>query len=405
MGFAWSGGAIVACALALGLAPATAGASYDDLPGEPVNGAPHSSASAFDQTVSFETSTFGEQAGELNSFTVYLGCGAWGARTGWMRFATAVAGNLRVTVGSGYDVFYKMYLAGTGNASFGDLVDHGCHNGVVGGPNDDYIHGHEIPAGRVVYVQVLAVCANRMNAVYCDEDEYDTADGGPTTVRLRFTPANADGDGFADTLDSCPALAGPLAGCPNRDGDGVPDHLDGCPDVAGVDSIGCDQDGDGHRSRAAGGRDCDDGNRGIRPGARSVAGNGIDEDCDGRDPSIVANGIAKDYLRIRGGRYVGFASFTILDVRKGMRVQIECRGTGCPRGVRRVAVKRRAKAKVVGRFLGKSILGVGTTVTVKLTRPGYVGKAIRYRLRKTGKPRQTTFCIPPGGFAPLKRKC
>jgi hypothetical protein len=410
MRFARQVGGVAACALALAL-PAVADASYDDLPGEPINGAPHASAAPFDATATFDNSGFGEQSGELNAFTVYLGCNAWGARTGWVRFATAVAGNLRVTLGSNYDVFYKLYMAGSADASVGDLVDGGCHNGVVGGPNEDYIHGYEVPAGRVVYVQVLAVCANRVDAHYCDQGpyggngEYATATGGPTTVRIRFKPANADGDGFADTLDACPAVAGPLGGCPDRDGDGVADQLDACPDVAGRDGAGCDQDGDGHRSRAAGGRDCDDANPKVHPGARSIAGNGVDEDCDGRDPSIVDNGVAKDYLRIRGGRYVGFASFTVLDVRKGMGVQIECRGTGCPRGVRRIAIKRRAKSKVVGRFLGKSILGVGATVTVKITRPGFVGRAIRYRMRAAGKPRQTTFCIPPGGFAPLKRKC
>lgn len=395
----------VACALACALlAPATV-AAFDDLPGQPANGLPHSSAALFDQTFAFDSAGFGEQAGELNSFTVYLGCQAWGARTAWLRFATAVKGNLRVTIGSGYDVFYKMYLAGGPSASFGDLADHGCHNGVIGGPNDDYVHGHEIPAGRTVYVQILAVCANRTDAVYCDEGEYATAVGGPTTVRLRFKPANRDGDAFPDTLDRCPDVRGTVRGCPDRDGDGVADVDDRCPDVPGKDAAGCDRDGDGYRARADGGRDCDDTDPRIHPGARSIAGNGVDEDCDGRDPSVVRNGVATDYLRFVGGRYVGFTRIRVLDVRRGMRIQVECRGGGCPRSFQRITVKRRAKALRVGRFLRAGVLDVGATVTVKIVRPGWVGRALRYRMRRSGKPRQAEFCIQPDRFAPLRKRC
>ncbi len=62
-------------------------------------------------------------------------------------------------------------------------------------------------------------------------------------------PADSDGDGIADTDDSCPQVAGTpdTQGCPDRDADGIADDNDGCPDVAGPKALnGCrDADGDG----------------------------------------------------------------------------------------------------------------------------------------------------------------
>ncbi|MBI2893963.1 MAG: putative metal-binding motif-containing protein [Deltaproteobacteria bacterium] len=57
--------------------------------------------------------------------------------------------------------------------------------------------------------------------------------------------------------------------------DGIDQNCDG---VDGVDG-----DGDGHASRTTGGDDCNDADGGIFPGAADANGDGIDQNCDGVD--------------------------------------------------------------------------------------------------------------------------
>lgn len=58
-------------------------------------------------------------------------------------------------------------------------------------------------------------------------------------------PPDADGDGFADANDLCPAVKGTVNGCPDTDGDGVADKDDQCPNEKGTLN-GCpDSDNDG----------------------------------------------------------------------------------------------------------------------------------------------------------------
>lgn len=74
---------------------------------------------------------------------------------------------------------------------------------------------------------------------------------GPRKPKAEPPPPDQDGDGFLDSEDECPTVAGIAPdGCPAKDsdGDGFLDREDACPEDAGVAPDGCpipDSDGDG----------------------------------------------------------------------------------------------------------------------------------------------------------------
>ena len=104
----------------------------------------------------------------------------------------------------------------------------------------------------------------------------DVLAGGDGTTRSTAAPASTTTSARPATTPSAPATAtpsgSPAAPAPTRCTNDFTDIIAEC-------ERGVDGDGDGFAATV----DCNDASAAIRPGAPEVFGNGVDEDCNGRD--------------------------------------------------------------------------------------------------------------------------
>ena len=106
---------------------------------------------------------------------------------------------------------------------------------------------------------------------------------------------------------------------------------------------------------------------------------------------------------IRGAN-VRLRSLRAAKLPSGATVLVRCIGPRCP-FTRRTATKQRGSRLDLRDALGPAVLRLrpGQTIEVLVTAHGYVGKLIRWRLRRGHKPRAVTRCIPLGNTKPRRR--
>ena len=98
------------------------------------------------------------------------------------------------------------------------------------------------------------------------------------------------------------------------------------------------------------------------------------------------------------GRLTRVLKLTVTGVPRGARVSLKCRGRGCPKSKR---LKGRT-VKLAKRF--RKRLRAGALIEVRVTKSRYIGKVVRYRIRRGALPRSASLCLPMGAKK-ARRKC
>jgi len=216
---------------------------------------------------------------------------------------------------------------------------------------------------------------------------------GPITARVDFSlDPDVDKDGelaSTDCNDGNPAIRHGVVDVPD-------DGLD--QDCDGADAVNLDRDGDGENRPG----DCNDANPAIKHGARDIPGNKINEDCkDGAAQFPRLESTVRTGWRFAPFR---FATLTIVRAVAGSRVELRCKGGGCPFERARFKVRKsKPTLSVLSSKLQKARLKRGAVLEVRITKREHIGYMRRQTVRAGPKdPKIEEFCLPAGGGKPKR---
>jgi hypothetical protein len=233
-------------------AGATSGTDYDSFDAVTLNdvgadGAeiPYTGGARDFTSAAFDSSAFNLDTGEAASSGGLHSCAtptgvSYAGRTGWVRFNPGVDGRVSVVAETpSHDSVLVIRSAvetpwrATPQMQLESPV--ACADRTPGA-GDESVTDVPVTGDRIYFVQVGGKCTGAAST--CQDV---ATPGGPTRIRLRFTPYDDDADGVPDARDNCEGQGTPggvsADGCPDADHDGIADSADSCPRTAGVAAV------------------------------------------------------------------------------------------------------------------------------------------------------------------------
>jgi len=134
------------------------------------------------------------------------------------------------------------------------------------------------------------------------------------------------------------------------------------------------------------------------PGTAEVAGNKVDEDCNGFsapfDPVEATIRFAFRFTRAS----TQVTTLNLAKVTRGASLRVTCRGKGCPFKSKRVKLRKgKAKLSRIFKKRGKRAkLRRRARIRISLTKPGLISKVYNFKIRRGALPSFATRCQLPG---------
>lgn len=300
------------------------------------------------------------------------------AKTVWFRYRAPAAGTA-VFSSSGFDTVLAVYR--------GDSpLPLGCNDDAVTGE----LAGSQLPMREPPGPPFEVLPGDyliQVGGAYNTGFSTIAARNGPLSVQVQFSEdLDLDDDGILRDRDCDDQNAGIHPGAIEIANNDADENCDG--------TRAFDRDADGYLARPAGG-DCDDARASVHPGARERRGNRVDENCDGKALPLR---VLKTAIEMRSKRfdppqpYTAVRELFVGPVSAGSKVLIRCRG-GCPFQSKGPIAVRQARGKLVVAHGFR--LKPGAELEVRVTKPGWIGRAKTFGIRLFEPRTESERCIGP----------